>query len=145
MDFSKLFHDTPHCDCLEDCCADCSNIYVRAIDGPELKMEDFHNYWDGGRTATQCDTIAKFKGVSVSKLEFEEDKIEVLLKYKQQFGGVSRNYKGYACLFRPKTNAGLFKYTPSKENKRHHTFYTSDIFNLQQLEIIGIFNLQTDV
>ena len=132
MGFENITKDTP-CDCLKDALLDTETIFARVLNKDTISDKDFYSKWDKGHTSELCEEVCGLKGVSVSKIENDAIKQEIIGLYSQVFK-ISPKYRRGVLLFKFKEVAGLLKPTPDEFNKYHHDFYKTDSFNLSLIE-----------
>jgi len=132
MTFENITNDTP-CDCLSETFVDNSTFYARVLSKEALADKDFLSKWDKGTTSQDCEEACGLKGISISKIENDTVKEEVINLYSQVFK-LSPKYRRGVLLFKINVDAGVVKYTPDDTNKYHHDFYKADGFALSSIE-----------
>lgn len=136
MTFERLKNEEP-CDCLKDTFQDSINLFARVLNKETVADKDFLSKWDKGNTSEDCEELCGLKGVSISKIENDGVKEEIITLYSQVFK-LSPKYKRGVLLFKFKVDAGVLKFTPDDTNKYHHDFYKADGFTLSSIEHTGI-------
>lgn len=121
------------CDCINGLSEDTTSTYARVLSKDTLKPNDFKSKWDKEHRATECRSICSLKGVSISKIDNDAIKEEII-KYYTGIFPLSPKYKRSVYLFKLKEGAGVIKPTPSKDNKYHNDLYKSDLFDYNFIE-----------
>jgi hypothetical protein len=132
MTFENLTKDT-QCNCLIDASEDTTATFARVLNKDAATEKDFFSKWDKEHRGEECENICGLKGVSVSKLESDIVKQEVIGLYNQIFK-ISPKYKKGVLIFKFKNEAGMSKSTPDNTNRYHHDFYKCDNFSLNSIE-----------
>ena len=138
MKFSKLHSDIPF-ECINDSMGENTvDIFARKLCDNFLMMKDFESKWEQDkRSATEPKEVCLSKGVSVHK--FQSD--EVLVRHYADLHKIAPRYvkERCYCKFRFRGLAGMLWFTGLR-NKRplHFTFFKSDDFNLEMLDILEI-------
>jgi len=136
MTFENIVDNLP-CDCLKDSFEDNVAKYARALNKDILAEKDFMSKWDKQHRSDLCDEVCGLKGISVSKIENDEVKNEIVTYYSKIFK-LSPKYRRGVVIFTIKPNGGVLKYTPIDDNKYHHDFYKADGFTLDLIEAAGV-------
>ncbi|MBF0345637.1 MAG: hypothetical protein HQL06_15595 [Nitrospirae bacterium] len=110
-----------------------------------LHIQDFQSYWEEGKRQPK-EKICMLKGVSVFKggideivdtLKKDEKKKDDKIKENKKFKPKAKQYR-YYCSLRFKKDAGKIWKTGSQ----HYTFFKSDSFDTDKLEILEIKSLE---
>ena len=145
MKFDSLHADTD-CDCLGDTFEDTEKVFARKISKPNLRVADFSSHWDRNKRSLEdsCVEICKYKGISVNYWDALTQQ-QVINKYVKSLRLIdldSKIIKDSILIFRFKSKMGALKYSPSKLDSSHYTFYKSDTFDIQELEVIDTIELK---
>jgi len=141
MEFNNFNSDT-NCDCFKNTFEDKTNYYAIKTMKDKLRIQDFYSYWEKGKRNEKddCKEICSLKGVSISIMK-QETKDEVIEIFKILFP-LAPGYKPYLGIFKFNDSCGVVKHTPSKNNKHHFDLYKCDDFELKNIEMIEIKELQ---
>jgi len=144
MKFENITKDN-NCDCLKKTFEDSKNIFTRKLRTNVVKKIDFESHWEKGLKPKKdtCKEICLLKGLSINMLN-EESESNILKKYNQTFN-INPRRKKYFCKFKFYKNSGKMKNTSKSGDKYHYTFYKSDDFNIDQVEIIEIKEIPINV
>lgn len=142
--FTGITGDT-QCDCLAGAVQNTEALFVKSIDSRRVKERDFRSKWEKGHRQidgrpvdeSDCRLVCMMKGVSVNMITTSESEENAIQKYKKTLK-YSPKRPGYLLKFRFCDNAGAVKYTPNGNDKTHHTFYKSDSFALDLIDVIDI-------
>ncbi|MEY4538579.1 MAG: hypothetical protein RLZZ306_336 [Bacteroidota bacterium] len=143
MTFDSLHADTD-CDCLESTFEVESKLFARKIGKPLARFSDFYSHWERNKKPAilTCNNTCMYKGLSCNEWS-EESKEQVLEKYirlinsQEKTGAIS----DAILIFKIKNDGGSMKYSPSKKDISHHTFFKSDTFEMNCIEIVEVINL----
>ena len=143
MTFESLHTDTD-CDCLGEAFEDIEKVFARKISKPNLRVADFSSHWERNKkpNVLNCDNTCMYKGLSCNEWN-DESKGQVLAKYVNLINNQEKTgiINDAILIFKIKQGGGLMKYSPSRNDISHHTFFKSDTFNTGYLEIIEVINL----
>jgi hypothetical protein len=144
MTFDSLHADTD-CDCLGDTFEETEKLFARRISKPTLKQSDFHSHWERRKRPQSmiCDNICVFKGVSVNEWNYETN-LKIIEKYIDGLGvqDLDKKIRESILVFKFKSKTGLLKYSPTKKDPSHYTFFKNDNFNIESIEVINIIELR---
>lgn len=148
MTFDSLHADTD-CDCLIEAFEDTEQIFARKISKPNMRVADFYSHWERNRKPAEniCTEICKYKGISVNYWD-DSTRQQVIDKYVKSLRLINLDnkiVKDSILIFRFKSKMGSLKYSPSKSDSSHYTFYKSDTFDIQDIEIIDTIELKNYV
>jgi hypothetical protein len=143
MTFDSLHADTD-CDCLGETFEVEGKLFARKIGKPLARLSDFYSHWERNKkpTVLNCDNTCMYKGLSCNEWN-NESKEQVLEKYinlinsQEKTGAIS----DAILIFKIKHSGGLMKYSPSRKDISHHTFFKSDTFEMDCIEIVEVINL----
>lgn len=144
MEFKKLHIDI-NCICIEGCSYKPEEIFAFRTLKETLTEEDFMSYWDLGRRDTKnkgCGTKCALKAQSLS-IHNDISKDEVKKIYTEIFP-LTPAYIQYISIIKFKDDCGVTKSSPSYRNAHHHSFYKSDEFKLENVELLSSVNLHQD-
>lgn len=127
------------CDCLASSFHDADTMFIKKIDGPEMRDKDFITYWEKGRRppVEDCSEICGYKGVSIDLLSSPSDIPRILQIYKKTLS-IKPNGKTKYITFSIKSSGGRCKHTPTEHSNVHHDFYKSDAFNISDIKLDSI-------
>jgi hypothetical protein len=145
MTFDSLHADTD-CDCLGDTFEDTEKLFARRISKPTLKQSDFYSHWERRKRphSLTYDNICIFKGISINEWNDETEK-SILDKYVNGLGLQDLDKKPIresVLIFRFKVKSGVLISSPTKNDLSHYTFFKSDTFNVEHLEVIKTIELK---
>jgi len=135
MTFEKL-HEGTSCNCVTEIENSVMGLFIKKIDGPELREKDFFSYWEKGKTPERdaCDDICSYKGVSIDFLESEGDIARMMEVYKRTLSIKPKGKTKYIT-FNIKLDGGLTKHTPTSASPTHHDFYKCDAFTIDAIQV----------
>lgn len=136
MTFDNIANNDP-CNCLKDSFQDNSTLYARVLTKDTVADKDFMSKWDKDHRSEICEEVCGLKGVSVSKIESDTVKNEIITLYSQIFK-LSPKYRRGVVIFTIKPDGGVLKYTPDEKNKYHHDFYKADGFTMDLITTTDI-------
>jgi hypothetical protein len=143
MTFENLHADTD-CDCLEETFEVENKLFARKIGKPVARLSDFYSHWERSKkpAVLNCDNTCMYKGLSCNEWS-NESRGQVLEKYVNLINSQGKigAINDAILIFRVKNGGGLMKYSPSKKDISHHTFFKSDIFGMNYIEIVEVINL----
>ncbi len=143
MTFDSLHADTD-CDCLGEAFEVKNKLFARKIGKPISRISDFYSHWERNKkpNVLDCDNTCMYKGLSCNEWN-NESKGQVLAKYVNLINSQEKTgaLSDAILIFKIKNGGGLMKYSPSKKDISHHTFFKSDNFEMDYLEIIEVINL----
>ncbi|MDZ7899477.1 MAG: hypothetical protein U5N85_15820 [Arcicella sp.] len=145
MTFDSLHADTD-CDCLGEAFEDTEQIFARKISKPNLRIADFYSHWERNKKPSEniCTEICKYKGISVNYWD-DLTQQQVIDKYVNGLRLIDLStqiVKDCILIFRFKSKMGSLKYSPTKLDSSHYTFFKSDTFDIQDIEIIDTIELK---
>lgn len=132
MTFENITKDTS-CNCLDGAIEDTVSTFARVLNKESTTDKDFLSHWEKNHRPTECEEICGKKGVSISKIDNDTVKNEILNYYSSIFK-MSPKYRRGVLIFKLKKDAGLVKPTPFTENPYHHDLYKDDAFSLGFVE-----------
>jgi hypothetical protein len=145
MTFDSLHADTD-CDCLGDAFENTEKLFARKISKPNLRIADFTSHWERSKRPSEdsCIEICKYKGISVNYWDAltEQQVIDKYVKSLRLIDLDNKIIKDSILIFRFKSKMGSLKYSPSKLDPSHCTFYKSDTFDIQEIEVIETIELK---
>jgi hypothetical protein len=137
--FRNLHRGNPlGCACVtSECTEDTATVFLRRLSDRSVSAADFQSYWElkRSRPSTACKDICRAKGVSVYRSPEGDSIVE---RWKTTFK-IRPNLGRYSCRLKFKPGAG--KLDPEVGTDQHSTFYKSDTFGADSIEIIGITSL----
>ena len=145
MTFESLHADTD-CDCLGEAFEDIEKLFARKISKPNLRVADFHSHWERNKKPLEdsCVEICKYKGISINHWDASTQQ-QVIDKYVKSLRLIdldNKIIKDSILIFRFKSKMRSLKYSPSKLDSSHYTFYKSDTFDIQEIEVIDTIELK---
>lgn len=145
MTFDSL-HAGTDCDCLGEAFENTEKIFARKISKPNLRIADFSSHWERnkGHSEHLCTEICKYKGISVNYWDVLTQQ-QVIDKYAKSLRFIdldNKIIKDSILIFRFKSKMGSLKYSPSKLDPSHYTFFKSDTFDIQDIEVINTIELK---
>jgi hypothetical protein len=145
MTFDSLHADTD-CDCLGGAFEDTEKVFARKISKPNLRVADFSSHWERNKKPLEdsCIEICKYKGISVNYWD-DLTKQPIIDKYVKSLRLIdldSKIVKDSILIFRFKSKMGSLKHSPSKLDPSHCTFYKSDTFDIQEIDVIDTIELK---
>lgn len=147
MTFDRLHADTD-CDCLGDTFEDVEKLFARRISKPIMRPSDFYSHWDRNKKpqSMTCNDICMFKGVSINEWNSETES-NVIEKYLDslRLKDLNTKIRDSVLIFKFKGSSGVLKYSPSKKDPSHYTFYKTDSFSVEDIEIIDTIELRNYV
>ncbi len=148
MTFDSLHADTD-CDCLGETFEDKSRYFARKISRPVMKISDFSSHWERDKfpTVLNCKNTCMHKGLSFNVWN-DETREKVIAKYAKTVANQNKKgriIKDCVLIFRLKENMGLINFSPTQFDPSHHTFFKSDTFDVNDLELIEIIALENNV
>jgi hypothetical protein len=148
MTFDSLHADTD-CDCLGGTFEDTDRYFARKISRPVMKTSDFFSHWEREKfpAVLNCKNTCMHKGLSFNEWN-DETKEKVIAKYANTVAGQNRKgkiIKDCVLIFRLKENMGLINFSPTRFDPSHHTFFKSDTFDVDNLELVEIIALENYV
>ena len=134
MEFQKL-HDGSDCNCIDNAEEDVVNQYVRRLRKEKLSEKDFKTHWERGIgvNKNECGDICSYKGISLNQLSEESESL-IIQKYKTTFN-INPKKGGHLIKFQLKDDAGVVEHSPTKSDETHYSFFKSDDFELEKLDI----------
>ncbi|HEY4196062.1 MAG TPA: hypothetical protein VGM63_11035 [Mucilaginibacter sp.] len=115
------------------------------INYDRLKKTDFKSKWEKGQRPTDgdCKSTCSKKGVSLSIIK-DGEKDKVVKIFKSLFP-IAPGYKPNFSIIRLAEKSGAVKSTPSRMNPYHYDLYKSDEFDVNQVSVVEIIPLHSDV
>ncbi len=142
MNFEQLLTGTP-CNCIKNAEENTSQVFARKIGSTALQPGDFLSHWEKGifpADVKDCQKTCLHKGLSLN-LWGETSRHQVFEKYLKTFRFAPK-YKNCILVFRAKENAGVFEPTPTERDPHHFTFFKSDDFSIDLLDVLEILPLE---
>ena len=143
MTFDSLHADTD-CDCLGETFEVESRLFARKIGKPLARLSDFYSHWERNKKpmVLNCDNTCMYKGLSCNEWN-HESREQVLQKYISLINSQEKTgaINDAILIFKIKNEGGLMKYSPTKKDISHHTFFKSDTFEMNCIEIVEVINL----
>ena len=145
MTFESLHADTD-CDCLGEAFEDIEKLFARRISKPTLKESDFYSPWERRKRPQLliCDNICQFKGISINEWNDDTEK-QILSKYVNGLRLQDLDNKiirESVLIFKFKVKSGVLISSPTKQDSSHYTFFKSDNFNIEHLEVVKTIELK---
>ncbi|MBK8566579.1 MAG: hypothetical protein IPN76_25435 [Saprospiraceae bacterium] len=142
MKFEQL-HTGTNCNCIKNAEENTIQVFARKIGSAILQTEDFFSHWEKGifpNDLKDCQKVCLHKGLSMN-LWNESSRHQVLEKYLNTFRFAPK-YKNCILVFQAKENAGFIEPTPNGRDPFHFTFFKSDDFSINLLDVLEIFPLE---
>ncbi len=142
MNFEQL-HTGTNCNCIKNAEENTIQVFARKIGSAALQTNDFLSHWEKGIFPAElkaCQKVCLHKGLSMN-LWSEPSRKQVFEKYLNTFRFAPK-YKNCILVFRAKENAGIFDATPTERDPFHFTFFKSDDFSINLLDVLEIFPLE---
>jgi len=141
MDFNNINMDIDF-NCIEgNVTENLTDTFTRKIKSSTISSDDFKSYWEKDRRPKEKDhdSIRKFKGVSVNKINEFTNESYIANVYKITFALRPKSKINY-CKFKLLPNAGKIWETPRVDipDLSHCTFFKSDQFTLDSLEVLEV-------
>lgn len=136
MSFEQIIQDCS-CHCTAGSQEDYHNLYIKKVDGPELRDKDFVTKWEKShrpQDMNDCKAVCGYKGVSVNIVNNEQDIIETVQVYKTTLS-IQPKGKSKYVVFRFKIDSGVVKSTPNAHSNTHCDFYKCDQFALSSIAV----------
>ena len=145
MTFDSLHIDT-ECDCLGETFEDTKQIFARKISKPNLRVADFRSHWERNIKPSKnlCIEICRFKGISINYWN-DLTRQQVIDKYVKSLRLIDLDkkiVKDCILIFRFKSEMGYTKSSPTTNDPSHCTFFKSDTFDIENIEVINTIELR---
>jgi hypothetical protein len=135
MTFENL-QNTQGCNCLQGAVPDVDNSFYRKLKNEMASIDDFRTHFERriGTDEQNCERLCSYKAVSINIRKAEYEAL-ILDKYRTTFKFNPK--KGAHCLvFRLRDESGLVKPTPEEDDESHYSFFKSDAFSLDHIDVV---------
>jgi len=112
--------------------------FTRKLTSAEVREDDFKSYWEMDKRPNNPDKVRVYKGLSINKIyEDNEEIIRETYKSTKSFKPITQYFSHY-CIMKFNEGAGKVWDKGCIKKSYHCTFYKSDQFSIDLLNVIEI-------